>query len=51
MSMLKDGPLPVTAALVLDPLMARMVEAAGFAAIEIEDRLVPTRATVEKGRD
>ncbi|HLZ26159.1 MAG TPA: hypothetical protein VKV73_02450 [Chloroflexota bacterium] len=29
---LLDGPLPVTAPLVLNPLMARMVEAAGFAA-------------------
>src|ERR1044071_2371656 len=27
-----DGPLPVTAPLVLNPLMARMVEAAGFEA-------------------
>jgi len=32
MSLLKDGPLPVTAPLVLNPLMARMVEAAGFGA-------------------
>ena len=38
------GPLPVTAPLVLNPLMAKMVEAAGFAAIEIEDQLVPKRA-------
>jgi len=27
-----DGPLPITAPLVLNPLMARMVEAAGFPA-------------------
>ena len=27
-----DGPVPVTAPLVLNPLMARMVEAAGFPA-------------------
>jgi hypothetical protein len=32
MSLLTQGPLPVTAPLVLDPLMARMVEAAGFGA-------------------
>jgi 2-methylisocitrate lyase-like PEP mutase family enzyme len=32
MSLLKDGPLPVTAPLVLNPLMTRMVEAAGFGA-------------------
>jgi 2-methylisocitrate lyase-like PEP mutase family enzyme len=36
--------LPVTAPLVLNPLMARMVEAAGFEAIEIEGQLVPKRA-------
>ena len=29
---LMQGPLPVTAPLVLNPLMARMVEAAGFGA-------------------
>ena len=29
---LMQGPLPVTAPLVLNPLMARMVEAAGFVA-------------------
>lgn len=47
-----QGPLPVTAPLVLNPLMAKMVEhrtigmseAAGFEAIEIEDQLVPKRA-------
>jgi len=39
-----QGALPVTAPLVLNPLMARMAEAAGFAAIEIEDQLVPKRA-------
>ena len=44
MSLLTNGPLPVTAPLVLNPLMARMAEAAGFAAIEIEDQLVPKRA-------
>ena len=27
-----EGPLPITAPLVLNPLMARMVEAAGFPA-------------------
>ena len=32
MSLLTEGPLPVTAPLVLNPLMARMVEAAGFPA-------------------
>jgi 2-methylisocitrate lyase-like PEP mutase family enzyme len=32
MSLLTPGPLPVTAPLVLNPLMARMVEAAGFGA-------------------
>jgi len=41
---LMQGPMPVTAPLVLNPLMARMAEAAGFAAIEIEDQLVPKRA-------
>jgi 2-methylisocitrate lyase-like PEP mutase family enzyme len=30
MSVLTKGPLPVTAPLVLNPLMVRMVEAAGF---------------------
>ena len=44
MSLLTKGPLPVTAPLVLNPLMAGMAEAAGFAAIEIEDQLVPKRA-------
>ena len=44
MSLLTQGPLPVTAPLVFNPLMARMAEAAGFAAIEIEDQLVPKRA-------
>jgi hypothetical protein len=39
-----EGSLPVTAPLVLNPLMAKMAEAAGFAAIEIEDQLVPKRA-------
>jgi hypothetical protein len=67
---LRLGPLPVTAPPVLKSLMARMVEhrtigmreAAGFEAIEIEDKLVPKRAidlekllaveraTVEKGK-
>jgi hypothetical protein len=32
MRLLKDGPRSVTALLVLNPLMARMVEAAGFGA-------------------
>ena len=32
MSLLTQGPLPMTAPLVLNPLMARMVEAAGFPA-------------------
>ena len=32
MSLLTQGPLPVTAPLVLNPLMARMVEDAGFGA-------------------
>ena len=32
MSLLTKGPLPVTAPLVLNPLMARMAEAAGFGA-------------------
>lgn len=32
MSLLTQGPLPVTAPLVLNPLRARMVEAAGFGA-------------------
>jgi hypothetical protein len=32
MSLLTNGPLPVTAPLVLNPLMARMVETAGFGA-------------------
>jgi hypothetical protein len=35
-----DGPLPVTAPLILNPLS----ETAGFAAIEIEDQLLPKRA-------
>ncbi len=39
-----QGALPVTAPLVLDPLMARMVEAA-----DIEKLLAVERATVEKG--
>ena len=32
MSLLTKGPTPVTAPLVLNPLMARMAEAAGFGA-------------------
>lgn len=32
MSLLTQGPLPVTAPLVLNPLVAQMVEAAGFGA-------------------
>ena len=39
MSLLTKGPLPVTAPLVFNPLMARMAEAA---------RLGAERATVEK---
>ena len=39
MSLLTMGPLPVTAPLVLNPLMARMAEAEGFGA---------ERATVKK---
>jgi 2-methylisocitrate lyase-like PEP mutase family enzyme len=45
------GAVPVTAPLVLNPLMAKMVEAAGFAAIEIEDQLVPKRAHHHIGID
>jgi len=40
MSLLTQGPLPVTAPLVLSPLIARMAEAARFGA--------GYRATVEK---
>ena len=43
MSLLTKGPLPVTAPLVLNPLMARMAEAAGFGA-----GYVGGGATVEK---
>ena len=43
-------PMPVTAPLVLNPLMARMAEAAGFQAIEIEKLLAIERATVEDGK-
>ena len=45
MSLLTKGPLPVTAPLVLNPLMARMAEAVGFG---IEKLLAVERATVEK---
>ena len=63
MSLLTQGPLPVTAPLVLNPLMARIAEAAGFGAdkpewgplekemlatIDIEKLLAVERATVEK---
>jgi hypothetical protein len=48
MSLLTNGPLPVTAPLVLNPLMARMVE---VATIDIEKLLAVERATVEKGKD
>jgi 2-methylisocitrate lyase-like PEP mutase family enzyme len=51
---LLPGPLPVTAPLVLNPLTARMVEAAGFRAGYlggIERLLAVERATVEKGAD
>ena len=51
---LLQGPRPVTAPLVLNPLMARMVEAAGFRAGylgDIERLLAVERATVEKGAD
>jgi 2-methylisocitrate lyase-like PEP mutase family enzyme len=51
---LLPGPLPVTAPLVLNPLTARMVEAAGFRAGYlggIERLLAVERATVEKGTD
>ena len=41
-------PMPVTAPLVLNPLMARMAEAAGFQAIEIEDQ--GARAGDRRGR-
>ncbi len=41
-------PMPVTAPLVLNPLMARMAEAAGFQAIEIEDQ--GDRAGDRRGR-
>lgn len=56
---LMQGPLPVTAPLVLNPLMAKMVEAAGFhaegqlvakRAIDLEKLLAVERATVEKGK-
>jgi 2-methylisocitrate lyase-like PEP mutase family enzyme len=63
---LMQGPLPVTAPLVLNPLMAKMVEAAGFpagylgggapteeamlSAIDLEKLLAVERATVEKGK-
>jgi hypothetical protein len=54
-----QGPLPVTAPFVLNPLMAKMVEAAGFPAvgqlvpkraIDLEKLLAVERATVEKGK-
>jgi hypothetical protein len=45
LSALMQGPLPVTALLVLDPLMTRMVEAA---TIGLEKLLAVERATVEK---
>lgn len=55
MSLLTSGPMPVTAPLVLTPLMARMVEAAGFpagylggGATGYEKLLAVERATVEK---
>ena len=44
MNLLTLGPLPVTAPLVLNPLMARMAEAT----IDIEKLLAVERATVEK---
>ena len=47
-----QGPLPVTAPLVLNPLMARMVEAAEhdmLGVIELEKLLAVERRTVERG--
>jgi hypothetical protein len=40
--------LPVTAPLVLNPLMARMAEAAGFAAIEIIEHMTPIELMAAK---
>jgi 2-methylisocitrate lyase-like PEP mutase family enzyme len=54
MSLLKDGPLPVTAPLVLNPLMARMVEAAGFGAGDLGGGATGYQKLVlevEKGKD